>query len=177
MRSKALHTLLSMIMTATIILVWSHATQADMIIAEKAYELRAKQIALPTYDNAQVTIRTCPECDAALLRVNGATRYFIGFGGSPALNRRAFMEAVAPTLNDDDSTVGKANLKTLRRLAKYCASKCERGTLWDESHPTVLVFGETREFEVEVIIFKRRDLQYLVDHPEDADAKKIFGQV
>ena len=103
MRSKALHTLLSMIMTATIILVWSHATQADMIIAEHAYELRARQIALPTYDNAQVTIRTCPECDAHLLRVNGATRYFIGFANRTAMTRRAFMEAVAPTLDDDDA--------------------------------------------------------------------------
>lgn len=103
MRSKALHTLLSMIMTATIILVWSHVTQAEMIIAEHAYELRAKQIALPTYDSAQVTIRTCPECDARVLRVNSATRYFLGFGDQPSLNRRAFMEAVAPTLDDDDA--------------------------------------------------------------------------
>ena len=103
MRSKALHTLLSMIMTATIILVWSHATQAEMIIAEHAYELRAKQVALPTYDNAQVTIRTCPECDAHMLRVNGATRYFIGFANRTAMSRRAFMETVAPTLDKGDA--------------------------------------------------------------------------
>lgn len=117
MRSKAIHTLLTMMMVATIILVWTRAT-AEMLVVEHAYELNADQVALPAHENALVTIRTCPNCDARVLRADSGTRYFAGFSNRRPLSHRAFMETVAPTLDDDSAVYVfyRANTTTVTRI-------------------------------------------------------------
>ena len=90
-----------MMMVATIIMVWTRATQAEMRLIEHAFELRASQVALPAHGNAPVTIRTCPDCSARVLRVDGNTRYFASFANRVPLNHRAFMEQIAANFTDD----------------------------------------------------------------------------
>lgn len=103
MKFKVRHTLITMMMVATIIMVWTNATQAGMLVTEQAVELRSGEIALPAHANAQIAVPTCPTCDPLMLRVDPRTRYFASAAGGPALNLQTFMETVAGTLGTDSA--------------------------------------------------------------------------
>jgi len=56
----------------------SSAAFASLIILEKTYELKREQIiSLPRSAGGQLSIRACRDCEAAILRVNGNTRYYL----------------------------------------------------------------------------------------------------
>lgn len=73
---------------------------ATLQVVEQAFELRAQQVALPDVAEAPLTVRTCPDCKATVLRVTGGTQWFVGAGSRQAQSQAAVMEVfrqVAPS--------------------------------------------------------------------------------
>ena len=59
------------------------AAHAALIQIEQNYELGLNEVTLPRSAAGQVVVRQCAECDPAVLRVNGSTRYFLESRSNP----------------------------------------------------------------------------------------------
>lgn len=69
-----------------------HPAGATLQVVEQAFELRANEVALPDVAEAPLTVRTCPDCKATVLRVTGDTRWFVGAGSRQAQSQAAVLD-------------------------------------------------------------------------------------
>ncbi len=70
------------ILTATLMLSALSPAYSALEDQEGAYELGISEVQLPLSGAGQVVLRRCADCDPEMLRVNGSTRYLVGFGTS-----------------------------------------------------------------------------------------------
>lgn len=84
---------LAMMMLATILLVWSRASTAALVVAEDALELDPASLSLPRAVPGTLTVRPCAGCQPRLLRATADTRFAIGTRG-PAADFSEFLAAV-----------------------------------------------------------------------------------
>lgn len=77
------------ILVATLSFVAAGSVEAALKPLEQAYELTLGAVTLPGNEVGQLVVRRCAACKPDLLRVNGATRYFIRPATAPVTLRDA----------------------------------------------------------------------------------------
>jgi len=84
MYTRTSNALITIIMLAVILLVWTRATHSALESTVQSYELNASLVERwPLGDVGTIVFRKCDNCDQVILAVDGATRYLLKIGGSP----------------------------------------------------------------------------------------------
>ena len=62
---------------ATMLLAMSHASMADFVTVERAYEVPLSMYRMPATTAGSVAFKTCDHCDTQNVRVGANTRYVL----------------------------------------------------------------------------------------------------
>ena len=76
-------TRLQITLVAAALALWSTAAPASIKNIENAYESDPAHVVLPAASGGQIIIRECSGCTPVVLRVDAATRYFVGASNPP----------------------------------------------------------------------------------------------
>ena len=78
--------------------------QAALDRIEEAYEVDLANVTLPGYENGQVLLRPCDDCDRVALKVDAGTRYLVD-GTDEAMTLKEFQFAASTVVNRYDGLV------------------------------------------------------------------------
>lgn len=98
MRTPVTHLITGLLMLASILLVWTRASQASIEPLEQAIEASPAEVTLPRFDYGQLIIRSCANCPPRVLQASENTIYVLAgraasAGGEATVTRAEFAEA------------------------------------------------------------------------------------
>lgn len=118
MESRTNNVLITMMMLAVILLVWTRSTNAALEITIRTYELDASLVERwPLGDVGTIVFRKCDDCERIILAVDSATQYKLKISGSPV--GRDELLRVKSTITDPAA----ANVYISYRIADETATR------------------------------------------------------
>ena len=83
MYTRSTNVLITMMMLAVILLVWTRATEAALEVSQRAYELDASLVERwPLGDVGTIVFRECDGCEQVIVKVDAATDYRLSMRGA-----------------------------------------------------------------------------------------------
>ena len=73
---KVVNAVTAWLMLAAILIVWSGATRADVLLREDAIEIHTNTVYWSGLRAGRLVVRQCPDCAPRSLSIDAATRYF-----------------------------------------------------------------------------------------------------
>jgi hypothetical protein len=84
---KVVNAVTAWLMLAAILIVWTGATRADVVLREDAIEVHTSSVYWSGLRAGRLVVRDCADCSPRALRVDDNTRYRIkGIGDFPQAN-------------------------------------------------------------------------------------------
>lgn len=81
---KVVNAVTAWLMLAAILIIWTDATRAEVLLREDAIEVQTSSVYWSGLRAGRLVVRRCPDCSPTALRVDDNTRYRIkGIGDFP----------------------------------------------------------------------------------------------